>query len=303
MTPAVQIPPPARSPKQPIAVWPTVRVTPENSGLPSGTGHIRFEKINNRTVPTRAQSSTPLKLLMPRSPSACGWVVTSTHGGGLVDGDHIRLNINAASDTRCLITTQASTKIYRTPAGVCRQSLHLAAADNAIVVIAPDPLVCFTGASFEQHQHFDLADSAGLLLIDCFTSGRWARGERWAFSRYQSVNEVRMNNKPIFRDALLLDPSDGDIAGPMRMANFDCFATLLIVGKPFESHAGALLSFVNTQPAPSSGASLIFAASSVAGGVVVRIAGVSAEAVGNWIRRQLNFIGSVIGIDPWLRKF
>ena len=57
-------------------------------------------------------------------------------------------------------------------------------------MIAPDPVTCFAAARYEQQQQFVLDDSASLVLIDSLCSGRVAHGERWAFSRYRSSNEI-----------------------------------------------------------------------------------------------------------------
>jgi urease accessory protein len=38
----------------------------------------------------RARSAGPLRLLTPRA-GAAAWIVTSTYGGGLVDGDQVAL--------------------------------------------------------------------------------------------------------------------------------------------------------------------------------------------------------------------
>lgn len=54
---------------------------------------------------------------------------------------------------------------------------------EALLCVLPDPLVCFKNASYNQSQIFNLASDANLVLLDWFTSGRYMKGERWAFSK------------------------------------------------------------------------------------------------------------------------
>jgi len=116
------------------------------------------------------------------------------------------------------------------------------------------------------------------VLIDWLASGRWACGERWAFLRYQTRTEIECDGRSAFRDAMLLDQQDGPIAGPMRMGRFDCFATVVIVGRPLREHAGQLREYVESQPSPAMETPLLFAASPITDGIVLRVAGESSKA-------------------------
>jgi urease accessory protein len=272
-------------------------------GFAEARGNIALQRVGKKTTAIGMFASSPLKLLSTRSSSDCAWIFTSTYGGGLVDGDSIRLDVAAGAGTRCLLSTQASTKVYRSRQIGCRQMLNASLDDDAVLVIAPDPIVCFADARFEQQQRFDLSASAGLVLLDWLSSGRWARGERWAFEHYQSRTDVSIGGAAVYRDVLVLDAVDGQIDGPMRMGRFDCFATMLIVGAPLRTAAAAVLAYINEQPAPGRDEPLIFAASPIADGVVVRAAGPSSEVVGRWIRQRLDFLPSLIGQDPWARKW
>src|SRR3954470_24270989 len=141
------------------------------AGRASGRGHIELEKVGNRTVVTRRMAMSPLKLLAPSTCGESAWIFTSTYGGGLVGGDEISLHISAGPSTRSLLSTQASTKIYRTTGLPCRQRLDASIGEDAILVSLPDPLVCFAKSDYRQIQRFNLALGAGLVMVDALTSG------------------------------------------------------------------------------------------------------------------------------------
>lgn len=271
-------------------------------GSRCGEARVEIQNVAGKSVVVRARAQSPLKLLSPRTTGNAAWLFTSTFGGGLLGGDTIELSLVAGANTRCLLSTQASTKIYRTVGPVSQQNLDVRIGKGAIVVSAPDPVVCFAGSRFQQRQRFDLAAGAGLVMLDSLTSGRRARGERWAFDRYESTIEIFNETRCVFRDAVLLDPIHGPIAAAMRMGLFDCVATLVIIGEPLELFGREVLDFVASQSV-SRDALLLFAASPIAGGVVVRVAGMDTETVMRWIEQRLSFVTELIGENPWSRKW
>jgi urease accessory protein len=279
------------------------RPRPSRAGAATaGSGHVELAYVNGRTVPVRLGARSPLKLLAPRTRGHAAWLFTSTYGGGLVGGDAIDIDVTCGPGTRTLLGTQASTKVYRTAGLPCRQSLAARVADDAVLVSAPDPLVCFAGSRLDQHQRFDLSPTSSLVLVDSLASGRAARGERWAFDRYRGTIEIAVGGAPVFRDALLLDPADGPLGAPLRMGAFDCVATVVLVGPAVRAVAKQLTTFVDAQPAPTR-SPLLFAGSPLPDGVVLRVAGPGTEVVGRWLRERLDVVPTLVGDDPWARKW
>lgn len=286
----------------------TVRTRPARDAIPAasprGSAVLELSRVAGATVVTRAQAASPLRLLLPRTGKKSAWVFTGTLGGGLVSGDDIRLDVRLGAETTCLLSTQASTKIYRCLEGeVCRQTLHVSAADAAICVAAPDPVICFTGARFIQNQRFNLAPSASLVLVDWLTSGRRAAGERWAFAGYESRIDIFVGERHVLHDAQRLCPEDGPLDTLFRMGAVDCLAVAVILGPAAQGATTRLLQFVQDQPPPPRGSPLLFAASPLAGGALLRVAGSSSETVGRWLRDRLDFVPALFGEDPWARKW
>ena len=149
--------------------------TPILSPSRAGIGTIALTKVASRTAVTRCRANSPLRLLNPQDHSATARIIAGTYGGGLLAGDAIELTVGAGAGTRCILGTQASTKIYRSDGVGCTQNLNVTAAADSVVVSLPDPIVCFAGSRFVQCQEFDLAPDASLLMLDWFTSGRAAR--------------------------------------------------------------------------------------------------------------------------------
>src|SRR5262245_35740719 len=193
----------------------------------AGTGQLAFASIDGTTHVQRSYATSPLKLLNPRNHGSAAWVYSATYGGGLVGGDSIHLEVSVEKNARAFLSTQASTKVYRSPVG-SSQTLHATVGENALLVVAPDPVVCFAASTYRQEQHFVLADGAGLVAVDWLSSGRLASGERWAFDSYQSRMTVRRGERRVFFDSLRLTSQDGPIAN--RMGRFNALLVAVMVG-------------------------------------------------------------------------
>lgn len=269
----------------------------------AGSGHLGVEQVAGQSAVTSVWSRSPLQILTPRARGQSVWAFLASLGGGLVAGDDVRLSVSVGAQARCFLGTQASTKVYRNPdARVCRQSLNARVGQGALLVVAPDPVQAFAGSLYSQRQEFYLESGSSLVLVDWLCSGRAARGERWAFNRYQSRNEVFQDGQRLLVDSLVLTPEDGPLDGPLRLGRFNCVALVVIVGRLLEEPSARLLERVQKERVVRR-APLVLSASPVGGGVLLRVAGESVEAVGGEIRRCLEFLAPLLADDPWGRKW
>lgn len=268
-----------------------------------GRAALDVELVFGESTVIRAFSTNPMKLLTPRARGKSVWAYTSSFGGGLVAGDQTQLEVRIGGGARCFLGTQASTKIYRNPCSLpCSHGTRAVLESDSILIFAPDPVQAFADSSYVQQQEFQLSSGAGLVLVDWFTSGRAARGERWAFKSFQSRNEVFMGGQRIFLDSLLLDPDEGVLTEAQRMGRFNCMAMLLLIGAPLKATGEKILEETSQQPVGKR-EPLIRSASPVREGTVVRIAGESVESVGRELHRLLAFAADMLGDDPWARKW
>lgn len=193
----------------------------------AGHGVLSVTRGVTGSVVTRAVARSPLQLLVPRNHGHAVWAFLSSHGGGLVDGDDVAFSVDVGAGASALLTTQASTKVYRSPRG-CKQSVTATVGDGGVLVVLPDPIVCFAGAQLDQSISIRLGTDASVVLVDAATAGRVAHGERWAFARYRSVLSVARGDRTLVRDAIELDPRHGPLAD--RLGRYDALATVIAIG-------------------------------------------------------------------------
>ena len=264
----------------------------------AGRGLLTLRRSGKGTAVAQAFATSPLRLLMPRNHGDAAWVFFATLGGGLVDGDRVDVRVDAGEGTVALIGTQASTKVYRSPRG-CSQRVEVHAGEGAVLALVPDPIVCFAGARYSQEIHVSLAPSASLLLLDGYTCGRAARGERWQFAGFSSRTTIVRDGKTAIVDGTRLDPVHGSIAE--RMGRFDVVLTLIALGPRFGPLREAMLA---PRRAPSPADATVVAASHVGvDAAIVRIAAERFESASNALRPSFSALTRVLGDDPFARKW
>src|SRR5215203_2207578 len=265
-----------------------------------GSAHLTFSRHGSRTVLTRAFAASPAKLIETKRRGIACWVYAATFGGGIVGGDDIQLRASVTAGARALLTTQASTKVYRSlcPAG---QSLSAVVDADALLVVVPDPVVCFAGANFTQAQRYDLDPSASVVMVDWLTSGRHASGERWVFSRYESRFDIRRGSRRIFLDGVILEPNLDRVVD--RMRGFDVLLTGVITGPLVAAAAAGILNEIAHAPVERDARIITSASRLRDGGTLLRMAGTSVEQIGRALRTHLTFLRPLVGDDLWSRKW
>ena len=279
----------------------TVRAAADAGVAAPSRAALRIARAPRGSVVTRAYAEAPLKWLTPASPrGGAAWAFASSYGGGLVGGDRLAIDVTVEPGACALLSTQASTKVYRSPLGT---SITLAAAVGGagVLVNLPDPVAAFAGSSFRQRQTFDLDAGAAVVTLDWMTSGRPGHGERWAFDRYASATTIRVDGRLAIHDAVRLHAEDGELAA--RLGRFDVLAFIAIGGAPLAAASRRIVDAVG-QVTPTRRPSVIVSAAATAGpGCVVRLAGTGVEAVRDAIRHLLDFVPALVGDDPWARKW
>jgi len=272
----------------------------------------------------------PLKLLSPRvHHPAVAIAYILTYGGGLVSGDHIRLDVHVCSGASLLLLTQGSTKVFKHRLGAralkrrrpatanvssslpTTQRLDVSVQQDGVLLLLPDPVTCFSNAAYNQLQSFHLERGASAVILDWITSGRMSRGEEWQFTRYYSVNEVWLGKKRVARDVLLLEEqtTNSEVLPQRtlkdRMAMFACYATVLLIG-PKVNAIGAVLSTayralsIYQRVSPER---MVWSLGEIEGGWVVRVAAKETETVREWLREQLVGLSELVGADVYSKAF
>lgn len=279
----------------------TSRGTSARRLLP-GQGIVRLRRHGPRTSVVRAEGANPLKLMMPRRRVAVPHIYTSSYGGGLLAGDETSLAIHAERGARGVLTTQASTKIYKNPRGLpCGQSLQGRVEDDAVLVIAPEAVCCFADSRYDQIQHITVAEGGNLVIVDWMTSGRYEVGERFQFKSYSARLSIWQDDRHILEDATRLDQADGPLDSSFRMGRFNCLATMVILGPQFAPIAEFLLER-ERQETMRRGQRMIAITQPLASGVLIRVLSEVTQDARHYFDEIFAKIDPIVGTTTWAGK-
>jgi urease accessory protein len=180
-------------------------------------------------------------------------VVLSSYGGGMVAGDAIRLRVTVQAGARLIISTQASTKIFRSIDGAVAEQHTLGElAENALAVVFPDPVVLQADSRYRQIQEWHLQPSSFLFLVDWFHSGRMDQGERFAFTSLHSELRVRVAGRLVVLDRFAFEPSEHIATSPANFGEYQTFFSVFLVGSPDDARFQHLSEVLARQKMPGS---------------------------------------------------
>ncbi|SFQ73792.1 urease accessory protein UreD [Hymenobacter arizonensis] len=220
---------------------------------PTEWSTLEVAQVRGKSRLITSKSIQPLKVFNPASPSQTCHVVLSSYGGGMVAGDAIRLRIAAAPHAQLVVSTQASTKIFRSIDGaVAEQHTTGSLATGAMAVVFPDPVVLQAQSRYRQTQEWQLAPDSLLLLVDWFHSGRMDQGERFAFTALHSELRVRIANRLVLLDRFAFSPAENIAKSPGNFAGYQTFFSMFLVGSPTDARFRLLAEALQQQTMPGS---------------------------------------------------
>ncbi|MFH8221178.1 urease accessory protein UreD [Streptomyces sp. NPDC018057] len=207
------------------------------AGRPGKVGllELRYARVGERTELVDRYQKSPLQIMRPLyvDPLRPDMPVTylMSTGGGIVQADRNRIDIDCGPGTAVHLTTQAATKLHRTEFDHATQVVRLTAGAESYVEYLPDPLIPYRDARFYQQTLVTADPTATVLLGETVTAGRLARGERHAYRLLFSDLEItRPDGEPLVVDTVRLDPGEaGSVTGPAVFGGHDLMATLHVL--------------------------------------------------------------------------
>lgn len=151
-------------------------------------------------------------------------------GGGYVDGDQYLTKLVVEEEAELAVTTQSSTKVYKTPNKPVIQKTYIKLSRGSVLEYFPDPLIAYEGARFIQETDLHLEDDSCLFYSDIITPG-WAKdGSYFRYDWIRSKLKVFKDDRLIVFDHTLFEPDD-HFGGIMQLDGFTHVGTFFILHK------------------------------------------------------------------------
>jgi urease accessory protein len=188
---------------------PEITNTPANFSQPQGWQaqlDLGFEHKHGKTLLAHRRHFGPLTVQRPFYPEGEVCHVYVLHPpAGVVAGDSLALNINAASHSAALVTTPAAGKFYRSEGKQARQSVTLSVAADASLEWLPQETIVYEGAQAASEVRLELAAAARFIGWEVLALGRPAAQEGFSHGAVSMNWRVFRAGELLYRERLLLD--------------------------------------------------------------------------------------------------
>lgn len=217
-------------------------------GRPGKVGllELGFERTGARTELVRRYQKSPLQIMRPlyvdpSRPDLPVVYVMST-GGGVVQADRLRLDVDCGADTAVHLTTQAATKVHHMDADFATHTVGLRVGPRAYLEYLPDALIPYPGARFYQRTTVTVDPTATVLAGEVLMAGRLARREQHQYDVLATDLEIADADGAIAIDRIRFSPDKSSVTGPGVLGEHTLMATLFVVSplRPAAEIADAL---------------------------------------------------------------
>ncbi|WP_082130177.1 urease accessory protein UreD [Aneurinibacillus tyrosinisolvens] len=149
-------------------------------------------------------------------------------GGGYIDGDSYRIDVYLEPEAEVLLTTQSSTKIYKTMKQAVIQETNIFLKKGSFLEYLPDAVIAYEHARFKQRTIIRMERGASLVCADILTPGWAPDGTNFRYDLLQSRMEIYVADKLVLFDHLKLEPAQ-DIEGLGSMEGYTHFGSMIVI--------------------------------------------------------------------------
>lgn len=153
-------------------------------------------------------------------------------GGGYVEGEKYKNIFNLKDEARAIITTQASSKVYKCINKIkTEQETEINLGINSVLEYITDSVILYKDAAYKQVNNIYLDKSSTLIYSDGITAGWSPEGDKFSYSSVQLKSNIYVNNKLVLLDNLLVNPRENDVTRLGFFEEYSNFGTLLVINK------------------------------------------------------------------------
>jgi urease accessory protein len=214
---------------------------------------LEFSRDRGRTTVRRVRQRGPLAVQKPfNQPNGECQVYLLHPPGGIVGGDTLATTVRATRDASGLVTTPASSKVYRSTNAVSTVTQRLEVSAGARLAWLPQDTILFGGSKYAMNTEIDLNPSASFCGWEITSLGRPLSGDGFDVGAFDQRMQVTVGGAVRLREHLawsddrtILDaawglagrrvlatwltyPADADLVNAVRECLPDGFAATLL---------------------------------------------------------------------------
>lgn len=176
---------------------------------PTGELSLVFrKKENGQTYLANQYFKLPLQVMKPHyyDNDGTAFIYLLNPGGGIIQNDFLYTELLLEEDSRVLVTTPSTTKLYKMEDGHARLENKITVKDGAVLEYLPEHNVPFAMSETYVETEYHLDKGATLIAADMVTAGRVAKGEVFQYDLYSSRTKIYVDDKLRVYDNSKMDP-------------------------------------------------------------------------------------------------
>ena len=191
---------------------------------------LEFTSREAVTVLSGNRHTGPLRVQRPLYPEGGVCHTCLLHpSGGVVGGDHLRLEVEVKSAAAALITTPGATKFYRSGGTRAIQENRLSIERNGWLEWLPQESIVYPDADARIATRVILADGASFMGWEIVCIGLSACGRPFADGWLEAGFDLCKEGRPLFRDRLRVQGQE-DLHRPTGLRGRTVSATFVATG-------------------------------------------------------------------------
>jgi len=214
----------------------------------NGRIELVFRPGRGGTSLARSQVAAPLKIVRPFAlDGGRALVQVLTLGPGLCGGDTFTLDVIVEHGARAVVIMQTASRILGMSEGAsATQSVNLVVGADAQLEYYPGLTIPFADSSLKQRVTVSAHRDARVGILETWAMGRTTRNEYLRFRHLSSRTLVSIDDRPVFADALEIQPALMNAAATGVLENHRYVASGFWYGVPEDAtitpvQSGALL--------------------------------------------------------------
>lgn len=153
-------------------------------------------------------------------------------GGGYIEGEYYENYIELKEDTRAVLTTQASNKVYKSENGIpSKQYSKIRLGENSVAEYINDSVILYKDAVYEQRTDIYLRESSTLIYTDGITAGWSPDGKSFQYTSMRMKTRIFVENELVYFDNLKLVPAEYNVQDFGILEGYKNFGTMIVIDK------------------------------------------------------------------------
>lgn len=193
--------------------------------------NLTMSSRDEQTIIEDVYFTAPLKITKPFFKNNWLLIMLISVSAGLMSGDAQLLNLHIKKDSQAELTSQSYEKIHYMNEGFACRKTNIQIDENACFLYHPLPILPFRNSNFKNEVTVHLKDETSRFVYsEILACGRAARNEIFAYTRYQSLSKIFMQDKLIYLDNSIYIPSQINMTGFLMYEKYTHLLNFVYIG-------------------------------------------------------------------------